>query len=123
MAITKLTTFKYQLPQDFPTSPIPAALVIEPARQRLRGFAERYDVMIGIYADNLVMGRRYDFSTRLHIVEKVFHNYGFVIVKFKAMSDEIKREIIELVLLKKTLHFRRSLLCEVPNVTNSIRFF
>lgn len=111
--LTKLTTHKYQLPQGFPTSPILAATVIEPALNRLEGFAKAYDVMVGIYADNLVIGGKYDFSNRLHLIKKIFDNYGFEIAKFKAMGNETTREIMNIELAHGKLKVKTGYIQEV----------
>jgi len=117
---TKLTTFKYQLPQGFPTSPILAAIVIEPTLIRLDGMARAYDVLVGIYADDLVIGAKFDFAGHMPLIKKIFKDSGFEIAKFRAMGNEVKREIMGIELHHGKLRVSKSYLDGIQRLSDEL---
>jgi hypothetical protein len=92
--LTRLMTSYFELPQGFPTSPIIAALSLNPVLLRLDGLAHKEKFLIGLYADNLVIGTSYTPQRFHNLFVKIFKQSGFLLEEFKVYCDNSPREVM-----------------------------
>lgn len=101
--LTRLTTLDHELPQGFPTSSRIAAIVLRPVMDRLERLAFAHKMLVGVYADNLVVSSNSDFSRFHNLLARIFRQSGFKLEKFCYMFGSARKEIMGLVLAKNGL--------------------
>ena len=92
--LTRLMTSHFELPQGFPTSPKIAALSLNPVLLRLDGLAHKERFLIGLYADNLVIGTLYTPQRFHNLFVKIFRQSGFLLEEFKFYCDNSPKEVM-----------------------------
>ena len=92
--LTRLTTMDFVLPQGFPTSPKIAALTLNPVLIRLAGLAQKEKFLVGLYADNLVIGSSFGPQRFHNLFVKIFRQQGFLLDEFKVYCDCSPREVM-----------------------------
>ena len=60
--LTKLTTYKYQLPQGVPTSTLLALLAFKPTGDKLYDYALQHNLKFSIFVDDITISSKVDFK-------------------------------------------------------------
>lgn len=68
--LTKLTTYKYQLPQGIPTSTLLALLAFKPTGDRLNEYAIQHNLKFSIFVDDITISSKEDFK---HLVPEILN--------------------------------------------------
>ena len=68
--LTKLTTYKYQLPQGVPTSTLLALLAFKPTGDRLNEYAIQHNLKFSIFVDDITISSKEDFK---HLVPEILN--------------------------------------------------
>lgn len=66
--LTKLTTYKYQLPQGVPTSTLLALLAFKPIGDKLYDYALQHNLKFSIFVDDITISSKVDFK---HLVPEI----------------------------------------------------
>ena len=66
--LTKLTTYKYQLPQGVPTSTLLALLAFKPTGDKLYDYASQHNLKFSIFVDDITISSNVDFK---HLVPDI----------------------------------------------------
>ena len=66
--LTKLTTYKYQLPQGVPTSTLLALLAFKPTGDKLYDYALQHNLKFSIFVDDITISSKVDFK---HLVPEI----------------------------------------------------
>lgn len=66
--LTKLTTYKYQLPQGVPTSTLLALLAFKPTGDKLYDYALKHNLKFSIFVDDITISSKVDFK---HLVPEI----------------------------------------------------
>ena len=66
--LTKLTTYKYQLPQGVPTSTLLALLAFKPTGDKLYDYALQHNLKFSIFVDDITISSKVDFK---HLVPDI----------------------------------------------------
>lgn len=66
--LTKLTTYKYQLPQGVPTSTLLALLAFKPTEDKLYDYALQHNLKFSIFVDDITISSKVDFK---HLVPEI----------------------------------------------------
>ncbi|MBQ2882887.1 MAG: RNA-directed DNA polymerase [Alphaproteobacteria bacterium] len=66
--LTKLTTYKYQLPQGVPTSTLLALLAFKPTGDKLYDYALQHNLKFSIFVDDITISSNVDFK---HLVPEI----------------------------------------------------
>ena len=66
--LTKLTTYKYQLPQCVPTSTLLALLAFKPTGDKLYDYALQHNLKFSIFVDDITISSKVDFK---HLVPEI----------------------------------------------------
>lgn len=66
--LTKLTTYKYQLPQGVPTSTLLALLAFKPTGDKLYDYASQHNLKFSIFVDDITISSKADFK---HLVPDI----------------------------------------------------
>jgi RNA-directed DNA polymerase len=66
--LTKLTTYKYQLPQVVPTSTLLALLAFKPTGDKLYDYALQHNLKFSIFVDDITISSKVDFK---HLVPEI----------------------------------------------------
>ena len=66
--LTKLTTYKYQLPQGVPTSTLLALLAFKPTGDKLYDYALQHNLKFSIFVDDISISSKVDFK---HLVPEI----------------------------------------------------
>lgn len=77
--ITRLTTYKYCLPQGTPTSPYLSNLVFAKYDKQLIQLCERKDLIYSRYVDDVVVSGQHDFKDEIPEVLNIIYNSPFKI--------------------------------------------
>ncbi|MEP0474933.1 MAG: reverse transcriptase family protein [Nisaea sp.] len=92
--VTKIVTFKNELPQGAPTSPVISNICFSKIDMKLYELAKKYDVRLTRYADDIVFSGLYDFPKNLqNCVCSIFENSKFDIAKNKTEIAHYPRRI------------------------------
>lgn len=75
--LTKLTTWKYELPQGTPTSTHIANLVFLPTDNQLIELCNKHDITYTRYVDDLTFSSATDFKFLLNDILEIIHNNAF----------------------------------------------
>lgn len=76
--LTKLTSYKYLLPQGAPTSPVLANLAFKETVLQLDGIAKNHNLIFTTYLDDLTFSSKKDFKhLQTQILEKIKANHFF----------------------------------------------
>jgi len=88
--LTKLTTWKYELPQGTPTSPHIANLVFLETDKKLISLCEQYHLTYTRYVDDLTFSSQQDFKPILNKILEIIRGGGFAISyrKTKYQGDQ-----------------------------------
>ena len=68
--LTKLTTYKYQLPQGVPTSTLLALLAFKPTGDKLYDYALQHNLKFSIFVDDITISSKEDFK---HLVPEILN--------------------------------------------------
>ncbi|MBE6294714.1 MAG: RNA-directed DNA polymerase [Bacteroidales bacterium] len=68
--LTKLTTYKYQLPQGVPTSTLLALLAFKPTGDKLNEYAIQHNLKFSIFVDDITISSKEDFK---HLVPEILN--------------------------------------------------
>lgn len=77
--LTKLTTYKYQLPQGAPTSTFLANLVFVETGDKLMAFCEEHEILFTIFVDDLTFSSKRDFKSHVSEILAILREDGYVI--------------------------------------------
>lgn len=66
--LTKLTTYKYQLPQGVPTSTLLALLAFKPTGDKLYDYALQHNLKFSIFVDDITISSNVDFK---HLIPEI----------------------------------------------------
>ena len=66
--LTKLTTYRYQLPQGVPTSTLLALLAFKPTGDKLYDYALQHNLKFSIFVDDITISSKVDFK---HLVPEI----------------------------------------------------
>lgn len=68
--LTKLTTYKYQLPQGVPTSTLLALMAFKPTGDKLYDYALQHNLKFSIFVDDITISSKEDFK---HLVPEILN--------------------------------------------------
>jgi len=77
--LTKLTTYKGQLPQGTPTSPYLANLIFVKAGQEIQDYANLNNLTFTTFVDDITLSGKVDFQDHVNIILKIITSKGFKI--------------------------------------------
>jgi len=87
--LTKLTTYKGQLPQGTHTSPYLANLIFVKAGKEIQEFASRNNLTFTTFVDDIALSSKLDFKNQVNDIVAILNTNGF-----KVTIQEYKSEII-----------------------------
>lgn len=77
--LTKLTTYKYQLPQGVPTSTLLALLAFKPTGDKLYDYALQHNLKFSIFVDDITISSKVDFKHLVPDILDVIVSAGYKI--------------------------------------------
>lgn len=77
--LTKLTTYKYQLPQGVPTSTLLALLAFKPTGDKLYDYALRHNLKFSIFVDDITISSKVDFKRLVPEILDIIVSAGYKI--------------------------------------------
>ena len=77
--LTKLTTYKYQLPQGVPTSTLLALLAFKPAGDKLYDYALLHNLKFSIFVDDITISSKVDFKQLVPDILDIIVSAGYKI--------------------------------------------
>lgn len=134
MILTKLCTYKNQLPQGAPTSPCIANLICFTMDARLSGLARKNNLNYSRYADDMTFSGNKIGKKTIELIKKIILEEGFKLnlYKTKLLSQKNRQIVTGLILndelslghknfnsLKAKLH---SLRYKIPEVENIMKY-
>lgn len=96
---TRLCTFKNQVPQGAPTSPMISNLVFKPIDEEIVNYANNAGIIYSRYADDITISSDEDISPHMKEIESIIFKHGFVINadKTHVMKDNYRKIVTGLV--------------------------
>ena len=77
--LTKLTTYKYQLPQGVPTSTLLALLAFKPTGDKLYDYALQHNLKFSIFVDDITISSKVDFKQLVPDILDIIVSAGYKI--------------------------------------------
>lgn len=77
--LTKLTTYKYQLPQGVPTSTLLALLAFKPTGDKLYDYALQHNLKFSIFVDDITISSKVDFKQFVPDILDIIVSAGYKI--------------------------------------------
>lgn len=77
--LTKLTTYKYQLPQGVPTSTLLALLAFKPTGDKLYDYAIQHNLKFSIFVDDITISSKVDFKQLVPDILDIIVSAGYKI--------------------------------------------
>ena len=77
--LTKLTTYKYQLPQGVPTSTLLALLAFKPTGDKLYDYALQHNLKFSIFVDDITISSKVDFKHLVPDILDIIVSAGYTI--------------------------------------------
>lgn len=77
--LTKLTTFKYQVPQGIPTSTLIANLVFKPVGLEIDQLAKKNNIKFSMFVDDITLSSKWDFKKLIPDFLSIIKKHGFKI--------------------------------------------
>lgn len=77
--LTKLTTYKYQLPQGVPTSTLLALLAFKPTGDKLYDYALQHNLKFSIFVDDITISSKEDFKHLIPEILNIISTSGYKI--------------------------------------------
>lgn len=77
--LTKLTTYKYQLPQGVPTSTLLALMAFKPTGDKLYDYALQHNLKFSIFVDDITISSKEDFKHLVPEILNIISTSGYII--------------------------------------------
>ena len=102
-AITKLTTYKGQLPQGTPTSPFVANLVFVKTGEELQMFCKIHRLTLTTFVDDITISSKNDFQPLISDLIKIITSNGFVISHDKTFYQTSRPKVTNVIVMNNGL--------------------
>jgi RNA-directed DNA polymerase len=120
--LTRLTTYKHQLPQGAPTSPAVANLVFAPVARRLYGLAKAHMGDYSDYVDDNAFSGPGHIARLKPLVYKILRQYGFRVKKEKVeASDQASDQVVTGVKVNFRIDVPRNYIEETEALIQNLR--
>lgn len=102
-AVTKLTTYKGQLPQGTPTSPFIANLVFVKAGKELQMLCEVHGLTMTTFVDDITISSKNDFQALIPDLIKIITSNGFTISNDKTFYQTKRPKVTNVIVMNNGL--------------------
>jgi RNA-directed DNA polymerase len=101
--LTKLTTYKGQLPQGTPTSPYLANLVFVKAGTEIQEFAKANNLTFTTFVDDITLSGKDDFQPLVNIIVEMITSKGFTISHNKTFYQTKMPKVTNVIVMRNGL--------------------
>jgi RNA-directed DNA polymerase len=101
--LTKLTTYKGQLPQGTPTSPYLANLVFVKAGQEIQEFAKANNLTFTTFVDDITLSGKVDFHPLVNAIKEMITSKGFKISQNKTFYQTKMPKVTNVIVMRNGL--------------------
>ena len=106
--ITKLTTFKGQLPQGTSTSPYIANLVFVNAGNQLKKLADKYNLTFTTFVDDITLSSKTDFQEIVPEIIEIITSNGFLISHDKTFYQTSMPKVTNVIVMNNGIYLSKT---------------
>ena len=106
--ITKLTTFKGQLPQGTSTSPYIANLVFVNAGNQLKKLADKYNLTFTTFVDDITLSSKTDFQEIVPQIIEIITSNGFLISHDKTFYQTSMPKVTNVIVMNNGIYLSKT---------------
>ncbi|WP_231491328.1 reverse transcriptase family protein [Pedobacter sp. Leaf170] len=106
--ITKLTTFKGQLPQGTSTSPYIANLVFVNTGNQLKKLADKYNLTFTTFVDDITLSSKTDFQEIVPEIIEIITSNGFLISHDKTFYQTSMPKVTNVIVMNNGIYLSKT---------------